>query len=770
MSLHDWEEVKRLAADFQKVQLTTSSQRLSERNCVEIITKLIEANLLNVIFTIDGKEYVTPQHLEKEIKDELYIHGGRINLVELTKILNVDFTQISKVATEIEKNDKGIKRILGQLIDKTYMMKIVQEINDKLNQVGFMNIADLTLDYDLPGEFLQSLIEKSLGKTIYGRQDQQDPKFFYTEGFIARNRAIIRGALSAITKPTPLSAILGQCNIPERIFFSIIDSLSGSMQFPGVISGRHSTSGIYVPTIYSKCQSEWVDNFYKQNGYIEYDALIRLGISEPKNYIKRHFSQNTFVLLRTVAVGTAIIDQIDANIEEVIATNSFVDIYPLMPSVFTPEDIETLLKEALNRSKTQFYIFATTVIVSDVFLQKLNKSLESLAEKKAKEVVENGKWLQYIIESKLKNSAAKNIENKRTDSKKDERRKKAVGGKAGGGTQGRETKMKAVKKKYNQGKNHEMDSDDEKSVKMEKSELILVSFEDLKNQLEIYENLTDIPELCDELINYFHQRLNKLAYQIAEKFSQTNKTTNLSEIEEKLNLLINNIKIFEKGIKCLSNKESILLLSKYLMKTLGTDFINEILKLAAQQNVIQCLNNTNNEMRLKTLQDLPVDVREPLNNVHVAITKGSVEEFLNSIDEAMASCCLVLKKFDKKKEKSLILSHRQALLEQLSEIKDPPLALHLVTSILFTAATQTALHISGRHVSIILTFLQDYIKPDTFTKLMQYHDQVLKLLSSEDEFTKNETLKLLEDGLQQLKDIAFNFKDHINAVSDKNHE
>lgn len=66
---------------------------------------------------------------------------------------------------------------------------------------------------------MQNLIEKALGKTVRGRQDKQDPKIFYTEGFIARNRAKIRGALSAITKPTSLSAILGQCNVPERIFF-----------------------------------------------------------------------------------------------------------------------------------------------------------------------------------------------------------------------------------------------------------------------------------------------------------------------------------------------------------------------------------------------------------------------------------------------------------------------------------------------------------------------------------------------------------------------
>lgn len=52
------------------------SFRLGERNCVEIVAKLISSKLLDVVFTTDGKEYVTPLHLTKELKDEAYVQGG----------------------------------------------------------------------------------------------------------------------------------------------------------------------------------------------------------------------------------------------------------------------------------------------------------------------------------------------------------------------------------------------------------------------------------------------------------------------------------------------------------------------------------------------------------------------------------------------------------------------------------------------------------------------------------------------------------------------
>lgn len=51
-------------------------------------------------------------------------------------------------------------------------------------------------------------------------------------------------------------------------FTAILDNLQEVRQVPGVVTGKQGANGIYVPTIYSKSQSEWVDNFYKQNGYL----------------------------------------------------------------------------------------------------------------------------------------------------------------------------------------------------------------------------------------------------------------------------------------------------------------------------------------------------------------------------------------------------------------------------------------------------------------------------------------------------------------------
>ncbi|XP_024892657.1 E3 UFM1-protein ligase 1 homolog [Temnothorax curvispinosus] len=762
MSSVDWEEVKRLAADFQKAQLSSTLQKLSERNCIEIITTLVENKLLDIIFTNDGKEYVTPQHLGKEIRDELYVHGKKVSLVDLAQILNVNLSQVTRVVTEIERHNKGLKVILGQLIDKSYISKIAEEINDKLVQHGCINVAELTLTYNLPADFLQSVVEKELGKIVHATQDSQDPKVFYTESFIARNKAKIKGALSAVTKPTPLSAILGQCGVSERIFFSILDSLQEVKQVPGVVTGKQSGNSIYIPTIYSKSQNEWVENFYKQNGYLEYDALTRLGISDPSGFVKRHFPNESIVFLKSVAVGTVVTDQVDANIEEAVATGSFVDLYPLLPSVFSDEDAELLLKLATKKTRVNVHIFAKTVVVSEAFLQTLIKSLEAVAEQKARDMVASGKWIQSVVESKLKSKSADVIVESKV-SKKEERRKKATVGKAGGGSQGRETRTKSTKKKYLQGKTQENDSDeddDARQTTVGKGEITLISVEEVKAEVMKDENVSVIEEMADELAYYLQPKLNKSALSLAEQLAQSNKTTNLSEIGERLNVLITNIRIFDKGIKHLDKADQASL-TKYLLKSLGLDFVTSIFKLAAQQNMLQVAENLTTETRQRLLLELPADVKEPLTAIHRTVMGDSVEDFLNSVDGAMAACCLVLKKYDKKKERPQVHAHREALLEELNATQDPALTLHLVTSVLFTAVTQNALHMSGRHVTTVLAFLQQHLEPNTMSTLARYHDLVLNLLSSPDENAKMEASRALEEGLVDIKNIANNFKQHV---------
>ena len=61
----DWDEIKKLAADLQRAQLGGTVQKLSERNCIEIVNNLINSGRLKILYTADGKEYLTHKQLAR---------------------------------------------------------------------------------------------------------------------------------------------------------------------------------------------------------------------------------------------------------------------------------------------------------------------------------------------------------------------------------------------------------------------------------------------------------------------------------------------------------------------------------------------------------------------------------------------------------------------------------------------------------------------------------------------------------------------------------
>ena len=92
---------------------------------MEIVQKLLEMQLLEILFTTDGKEYVTPSHLGTEIKDELYMCGGRVSLVQLASNLSIDYSHVEAAAQGVAGGDTHL--VLGQLVSADYMEELCRQ-------------------------------------------------------------------------------------------------------------------------------------------------------------------------------------------------------------------------------------------------------------------------------------------------------------------------------------------------------------------------------------------------------------------------------------------------------------------------------------------------------------------------------------------------------------------------------------------------------------------------------------------------------------------
>ncbi|XP_055981274.1 E3 UFM1-protein ligase 1 isoform X1 [Sorex fumeus] len=769
-----WEEIRRLAADFQRAQFAEATQRLSERNCIEIVTKLIAQKQLDVVHTLDGKEYITPAQISKEMRDELHVRGGRVNIVDLQQVINVDLTHIENRISDIIKSEKHVQLVLGQLIDENYLDRLAEEVNDKLQESGQVTISELCKTYDLPGNFLTQALTHRLGRIINGHIDLDNRGVIFTEAFVSRHKARIRGLFSAITRPTPVNSLISKYGFQEQLLYSVLEELVNSGRVRGTVIGGRQDKAVFVPDIYSKTQSTWVDSFFRQNGYLEFDALSRLGIPDAISYIKKRYKTAQLLFLKAACVGQGLVDQVEASVEEAISSGTWVDIAPLLPTSLSVEDAAMLLQQVMRSFNKQAsaVVFSDTVVVSEKFINDCTELFSELMHQKAEKEMKNNP-VHLITEEDLKQVTILESVNTSKKDKKDERRRKATEGsgsvRGGGGGNAREYKMKKNKKKGRK----DDDSDDESSHTVRKKPEVTFMFQD---EIEDFlrKRIQDAPEeFLSELAEYLIKPLNKTYLEVVRSVfmsstsaSGTGRKRTIKDLQEEVSNLYNNIRLFEKGMKFFTD-DTQTALTKHLLKTVCTDITNLIFNFLASDLMMAVDDSTTitSEVRKKILSKLSEETKVPLTKLHSSLNEKSIEDFLSCLDSATEACDIMIKRGDKKRERQILFQHRQALAEQLKVTEDPALILHLTSVLMFQFSTHNMLHAPGRCVPQIIAFLNNKIPEDQHALLVKYQGLVVKQLVNQNKRTGQEVDPPNEELDKELDNVTSTTRKELQELS-----
>ena len=104
-----------------------SRETLSEKNVLEILGKL-NPQLLQ---TVTGEEYMTPEKLQEEIQVILKENRGKVRIELLPDFVNVEITTIDKQISSLTKRG-GIHSANGWLMSQSYIESVCEEVSSRI--------------------------------------------------------------------------------------------------------------------------------------------------------------------------------------------------------------------------------------------------------------------------------------------------------------------------------------------------------------------------------------------------------------------------------------------------------------------------------------------------------------------------------------------------------------------------------------------------------------------------------------------------------------
>lgn len=268
-------------------------------------------------------------------------HQGRVAIVELGPELGMDIRHIEDAVKAVVSSDRSLTIINGQIIANYYVDGVVEEINEELQDIGQVSIQAMAMKFDLPAAFLLSAIESRMGKTIHGRLQGSE---LYTEAFVQRHMAQVRGLALATCRPTTVRSLVTSHHLLESLAISKFQELVTGGSLPGTLKGADSRSS-YVPEIYSVAQQRSLDAAFSMNGYLELDTLQRMQIANPSSFLSKRYPSG--VCLKSVYLSEHLFGEVLDAMETAATTKSFTEPGTSLPLSLSKSDSEVLMTKAL---------------------------------------------------------------------------------------------------------------------------------------------------------------------------------------------------------------------------------------------------------------------------------------------------------------------------------------------------------------------------------------------------------------------------------------
>uniref|UniRef100_A0A803LCQ9 E3 UFM1-protein ligase 1 homolog n=1 Tax=Chenopodium quinoa TaxID=63459 RepID=A0A803LCQ9_CHEQI len=736
------EELLELQKQFEFAQQAKSSIRLSDRNVVELVQKLHDLQIIDfdLLHTVSGKEYITPEQLRLEICSEVK-RLGRVSLIDLTDSIGVDLYHVERQAQVVVSDDPELMLIQGEIISKSYWDTMAEEINERLQECSQIAVAELAAQLQVGSELISSMLESRLGTLIKGRLEGGQ---LYTPAYVARVNAMVRGAARGITVPMNLSALWSSLQqllqgmdgatgvaVDNSFFQTLFNGLLKEVEILGSLrAGVH-----WTPAVFASAQKEFVDSFLSQNSFISYDSLQKLGIPQPMQYLQSRYPEG--IPLVTMFIHPSMIEMLDAAIEDAVERNSWIDSLTVLPSLCDSQDAHKILslcpsvQSALKSNRA--LIVGESYVLSDGFIKdvftRLDKEMQTTIPISTASKIDDEK--QPTKESKGGNDSGRLSEFNDVSTEGGNRPAMDRGSKKKKGKSSGNPRSSAAESDLN--KQEPIPSKSKRNQRKGKDTSVLHVSESKRSKEDsvgvpseewiINKVLALVPEFEEQDVDDRETILKPLANQLRPMLVTSwneRRRAMLAENSDRMKRVLDNLQkkldeIYEKALDLFEDDQAtfvrnffsvtryLVVLHRHLLRTTGASIADMLL----------CNLDVYNKLK----NGIPVE--ESQNSESVSLSSGERTSIAKSLHGSLSVKAVALVESLEGKD----------LTSQVSMENDPVLLLPKVVSLLYLKIHNKALQAPGRAMSTAVSRLKDKLDDSAFKTLMDYHSATVTLLA-----------------------------------------
>ncbi|KAL4145024.1 hypothetical protein PRNP1_012698 [Phytophthora ramorum] len=708
------DEIALLQQQLAAVQQQEAALKLSDHNVVDLLLKLQQLGKLQVIHTRTGKQFLTPLQVQREISDYVALHGGRLSLTELEKLVDVDRSHVDKQAGALCRGSRGHKDTYHvvnngeELLTSWYLDGIMEDTDVLLQESGTTSIGDLAQQFGFAVDYMREVVRSRLGSILKARERDN---VLYTDSYVAAQKARVRGVFAAVTRPVFVPDLLRSFSFDEAVASDALSELIQTKVLMGTMRGRE-----YVPYVFMAAQRESVYSFFQQNGYLEHARARELQVSRPYDFLKKRFPDA--VSLQESVVSRALQLQLEGAVEAAVNDGTFVDVRLLLPSALPAVDVGLLLAMTPALEKAghvpKAYQIADSYAVSSGFfascMEKLGEDATTKASRAAAQQKNSGVKTQ-VKEGRQEVEEDNDSDDDDFGGKRGKKGKRSKGGnkrdqEESGGKSGKAGKGKKGKRASKRGGDGGEDDDRTSapthvSIVPSREETIALLVQwfpavgDLEGDEEFLDGMVTYlnPKIDDVYSTALTKALSSILRGDAASVRELRKT-----FEDRFDEQYTKLLILEKGFNKLSMQvdakdaagmEQLALVETHLLESSAVELSALVTSFVAEGNSLELegvpLLSTPNESEEKsvanhvaTLSDenkkvlessLPQSTTSALVRLWTLATAGrrSVTDFTAHVPILVEALSMPLRKLDRKKERQVIFNYRQETLAELEE-------------------------------------------------------------------------------------------------------